>query len=459
MSTPGSASVKLAAAALVIALILVPVTIYVAVKVSQTASSIEQVKRRVEELGRNQTRSAQSIQDLSKRIESLEQRIAGIEQSVSSLNKTSSGLKGNLTSIASQLATLQAEIDSLRQGLAATNQSLQESLQSLSEEVNELYKRLQALEANASLLFPATIVDATGDEVVIESRPTRIVALAPSVVETLYFVNATDRLVGAPSQADWPPSVAEGLKNGTITDIGGYWTPSIEKILSLHPDLVIGVNGTPSHLQVKEQLKAYGIPTILVPQSSLEDIKTSIIMIGRATGNIAEAARAAATYEERLLSLRVAAERVNQTLSVAIVVWLGPPTWIAGNDTFQGSGIEAIGARNAFGYLRGWQAVSPEEFLHAKPDVIILGGINASDFLALLNETLGANASQIPAVANNRIYTFTGDLLNMLNRPSPRVVYALLAMQYVVYPELYNTTVDQLPHVLSEPPSVGFPSP
>ncbi len=447
---------KIALAALIIALLLVPVTLYVALKVS---NGLNDLSRTSQNLSKSLNAIQQSQKATAESLTQLQDEVNTLRGKLEEANQANDALWNNITSIASTLASIQATLELLEERLNATNSTIQAQIEDIQSQVNSLYEKLEELEESASTLFPTQIVDGTGDTVILESMPVRIVALAPSVVETLYYVNATDRLVGVTNETNWPPEVYYAVQNGTIATVGGFWTPSIEKILQLNPDLVVGVADVPSHLQVKNVLKAYGIPVILLPQSTLYDIKESILILGKATGNIVDAARSAAQYESRLMSLEVAAQQLNATRKVAIIVWVNP-TYVAGNGTFQDSAIEAIGAYNAFDSIEGWQAVNPEDLLNAAPDVIILTGIPQSTLYSYLNQTLGDAANTIPAVADHRVYTLSGELMDMMNRPSPRIVYALLALQYIVYPEIYGSTPQEVPANLSQLPDwLSFPTP
>ena len=463
---------KLAIVALIVALLLAPISLYAAMQIGNLAQQQTQSARdlgsKIDRLSRqiNETsaQTGQVVQALQEKILRLEQNLTALQSELRNLSTANSQLRealaANVTSIAEQISTLQAQLSLLQQGLKATNQSIAAALENVNQTLNSLYSQLKSLQESALMLFPVTVVDATGDPVLIPQRPERIVSLAPSVTEALYFVNATSRIVGVDSYSNWPPQVVEGVNNGSIAVIGGFWTPDIEKILSLQPDLVVGVDNVPSHEQVKEILKAYGIPVILLPQSSVDDIKESLIMLGKATGNIADAARSAAEFESRVMRIRLAGQSVQNPLRVALIVWLGNPTYVVGNGTFQGSGINLIGAVNAFGYLQGWPAISPEELVNASPDVIILVNINLSDFYNYINETLGSDAQNIPAVANNRVYSLMGNLEDLINRPSPRFALGLLLLQYIVYPEIYGYNVTSVPHTITQiPENLTFPEP
>ncbi len=467
MVTVSSTADKVAAAAIIIALIALPLSAYAITSLhkslQETNNQIQALRSELEKLNSNQTSQLTSVENQVKALETTSQQLARqlrmINEEIAASKANQTRLSSQLFSLAKNLSTLQAVLTSLQQQVTSLNATQAKQLEQLQEQVASLEARIKKLEEEyANRMFPAVVRDATGGTVVIEERPTRIVALAPSVTEILYYVNATDRLVGVTQYTDWPPSVVERVKNGEIQVVGGFWNPSLEKILALNPDLVIGVANVPSQAQIKQELAAYGIPMILLPQNSILAIRDAILMVGEATGNIAEAARAASQYMAHIMSIKLAGEGVSEKARVALIVWLNP-LYVAGNNTFQGSGIEWIGAENAFANVTGWAAVSPEALLEAKPTVIITTNIPPKNLTDYLNQTLGENATQqIPAVKDHRIYCIQGNLTDLINRPSPRFAMGLLLLQYLVYPQLYNATI-QGDQCLQTMPNITWPTP
>jgi len=326
-------------------------------------------------------------------------------------------------------------------------QALQERIILLEEALNKTYE---------AIFFPAEIVDGTGDLVVVPARPERIVSLAPAVTETLYYVGAADRIVGVDSYSNWPAWIVEARNNGTIIDVGGPWTPSVEAILAADPDLVIGVAGIGPQEQVKKILAAYGIPVILLPQESITDIKRSIMIVGYATGNVEEAASTLLEFEANLSRIQVAGPPEKR--SVALIVWVNP-LYVAGSNTFQGDMLVFVGAENAFANVTGWGMVAPEALIEAGPDIIILSGVDLETFYQFINETLGDAAQTIPAIANNLVFCVGQPYNDMLVRPSPRIVGGLILLQYIIYPEVYGATWDDIPRCINETTLPSLPVP
>jgi iron complex transport system substrate-binding protein len=84
-----------------------------------------------------------------------------------------------------------------------------------------------------------TVTDDLGRTVSVAKTPERIVSLSPSNTEILFALGLGDRVVGATKYCNYPPLVKELKDNGKIEVVGGYVDPDIERILTLHPDLVL----------------------------------------------------------------------------------------------------------------------------------------------------------------------------------------------------------------------------
>ena len=135
-----------------------------------------------------------------------------------------------------------------------------------------------------------TVVDDFGREVLIPHEPEKIVSTAPSITETLFALGLGDKVVGVTRYCNYPPEVLEKIGKGEITVIGGYTDPSLEKILELNPDLVIGHNLlTP---ELVEKLEDAGIPVVVLKTAeSIEGVYEDIELIGKACWAETEASK------------------------------------------------------------------------------------------------------------------------------------------------------------------------
>jgi iron complex transport system substrate-binding protein len=432
------------------------------VQVGRLAGEVERTADAVEGLERTLSEVSERVASLERgaaRAEDLEALAGEVEALAERLEEVSGEAvkPEDLERLAAELAELSARLEELSRSLESAGEAAQGALMAVEElraRVEELQRTVDSLAE--SILFPVEIVDGSGDVVVIPERPERIVSLAPSVTETLYYVGALDRLVGVDDYSDWPRWVAEARERGEIASVGGFWSPSVEAILALEPDLVVGVASAPPHFQVKEILESYGIPVLLLPNETLRDVKESMIMLGKATGNVSQAYEAAILFEA---AVSAASGILGDAggVRVAVIVWL-EPLFVVGWGNWEHDIITSLGAVNVYGdeeneALKGWPVVSVESLLERAPEVIVILGAHTApspeDFVDWLESQLGSAAYEIPAVAEGRVYVIAGLYADVFARPSPRTALAVYVMAAVVAPETLGLSPEEVPGVVS----------
>ena len=87
--------------------------------------------------------------------------------------------------------------------------------------------------------------------------------------------------MGKPTSEALSDEVKEGTKN--IEQIGVIHNPSVETILKLQPDLVIGVN-VPFHQQLIPTLEKANIPVLIKSLDTYEDVISTLGFYGELTG-------------------------------------------------------------------------------------------------------------------------------------------------------------------------------
>src|SRR3989442_11048922 len=80
--------------------------------------------------------------------------------------------------------------------------------------------------------------------------PQTIISVVPNVTETLFAFGLGDKVIAVGDYDQFPPAVR------TKPRIGGLINPNIEKIIELHPDLVITYG---SQEVLRERLESVGI--------------------------------------------------------------------------------------------------------------------------------------------------------------------------------------------------------
>jgi iron complex transport system substrate-binding protein len=262
-----------------------------------------------------------------------------------------------------------------------------------------------------------TLTDEVGRKVVVPDHPHRVVCLMPSVTDTVFALGAGDDVVGISDYTKYP---AEALKKPSVGDL---IKPSIETILSLHPDLVIGLQPM-GPMESTEELERLGIPVFLVSPHGIAGVLHSVESIGQALNRTAQADALAASLQHRVDAVR-ARTRGLPSPTVFMPVWYDPIITI-GKHAFTTEIIELAGGRSVTDDLAAdWPHISMEIVLARAPGALLLvrGGKTT---LEVLQSRPGW--SKVPAVQARRVYYVDG----RIDFPSPVAIDALedLAKQF-----------------------------
>ena len=272
----------------------------------------------------------------------------------------------------------------------------------------------------------ATFTDEVGRRVEVTEAPRRIVSVAPNVTEILFTLGLGDRLVGVSTYCQYPP---EALK---IEKVGGYINPSLEKIVALRPDLVVGIAEGDLRTFV-DRLAALKIPVYIAnPRDALE-VLTSIRKIGEITFAQEPAGKIVRSMEEKIRRIQ---DRVQGRPRPRVLHILDfNPLISAGKGTFVDDLIRLGGGRNVAETATGkYPRFSMEEVLVQDPEVILLASMKSQDPL-VKQRRWWERWKAISAVKQGRIYVLDSDLIH---RPSPRMVEGLEQVAKAIHPEVFK---------------------
>jgi len=89
------------------------------------------------------------------------------------------------------------------------------------------------------------IIDDLGREIELNDVPKRVISLAPSITEIIYFIDTEEKLVARTQACDYPEEVKK-------LPIVSTYPLDIESIVKLKPDLVFSVDGIVNADQIKK---------------------------------------------------------------------------------------------------------------------------------------------------------------------------------------------------------------
>ena len=237
----------------------------------------------------------------------------------------------------------------------------------------------------------------------------KIVSLSPAMTEILFSLGAQDHLVGITTFCDYP----EATKN--LYKVGDFSHPSLERIVSLKPDLVI-VN-LPEQTSIKNTLEKLKINVFVSSPKSLNDIYYEIGAMGKILKK-EKTADSLIHYMHANLQPTVSKRRK------VVYVEISPrPIVTIGRENFLNELIDMAGAINIFADLnQEYPVVAQEEVIRRNPEIIIL--LHPGD----IKDRVGW--MKISATRNNMVFkNFNQDYLM---RPGPRLVLGFKELNRVI---------------------------
>jgi ABC-type Fe3+-hydroxamate transport system substrate-binding protein len=266
-------------------------------------------------------------------------------------------------------------------------------------------------------LAARTLTDDVGRSVTVPDHPHRLICLMPSLVDDVYALGASSEVIAVSDDTKYP------LEAKTKPKVGPPLSPSLETIVSLHPDLVLA-SGELNRGETVSELQKLGISVFTVMVHGIDGIYKSIASIGRALNREQEADRLVGSLKERekVVRQRVAGKPV---VNVLMPIWYDPVMTIGKNAYITGL-IEAAGGHSVTSDLdEEWPEISLESVLARAPDALLLVRGSKMSVEAIRTRP---GWRMMAAVKNNRIY-YVDD---RIESPSPVALDALedLAKQF-----------------------------
>jgi iron complex transport system substrate-binding protein len=267
-----------------------------------------------------------------------------------------------------------------------------------------------------------TVVDQTGRTVQLPARIRRVITLAPNLTEIVYALGQQHRLVGVTNQCNYPPEVS------SKTRVGDVISPSLERIIELKPDLVLG---TPAgnRRETVQMMDNAGIPLYGLDARTIEDILTSIRNIAGLLEVPETGDALAGRLEEQLRSLDRALHGSDRP-KVLLVIWV-EPLITTGTDTFLADLIRRAGGESITADLtQSWPRLSLEVVIERDPDYLVLPRTHQlqARMTRLIQELPW---SELRAVRRNQIVWLDEALI----RPGPRILEVIEDLARALHPQ------------------------
>ncbi|HEY6134674.1 MAG TPA: helical backbone metal receptor [Rubrivivax sp.] len=253
--------------------------------------------------------------------------------------------------------------------------------------------------------------DDRGVEHRFDAPPQRVVSLLPSLTESVCAVGACTRLVGTDRYSNWP------LQVRALPKLGGLDDALVESIVALKPDVVLAASST----RAIARLQALGLKVLAFDSDRHDQVRTSLLALGRLFGDDAAAQRAWAAVEA---DMERAVARVPLALRGRTVYFEADAApYAAGAASFVGETLARLRLVNIAPVAMGpFPPLNPEAVVRAQPQVVMAAQRN----LASMPQRPGWGG--LLALKQGQVCAFDAERYELLIRPGPRMGAAALVM-------------------------------
>jgi len=252
----------------------------------------------------------------------------------------------------------------------------------------------------------------------------RIISLTPATTEILFSLGLDEEIIGVTTFCDYPPQALSKEK------IGSYSRPSIEKIVSLKPDLILATDL--EQAETVATLKKLKLNVHVSSPASFEELYSSIKEIGGLTHREKQANLLINQIQARIDKVMQIHYQIPQKRKPKVFIEIcRNPLMTVGPGSFVDELIEIAGGRNiAYDIPRPYSSFSVEHVIKRNPDCIILAYMSKDNSQEMVSQRTGWR--RINAVTNNRVYANINSELFL--RSGPRLVNGLEELNKRLYP-------------------------
>ena len=243
----------------------------------------------------------------------------------------------------------------------------------------------------------------------------RVVTLSPLlsewVGELIGCEGAVKRIVGVSDYSDFPQCLAGK------PSVGPYHRVSIEKVISLRPDLVLA--SEEYNRDAIERLRGLGIRVEVLPKEGFRTMPAWIEKLGAVLGAAAQAKRSSESW---VAGIKEFESRKKRGRRVFIEIQHEPLITVGG-DSFLDEAYRAVGFLNVFAdQSEGYPRVSREAVLRADPDEIHILDLRGREKEFEESRRSWIRFPKMKAVRERRIIRLPGE---DFARCTPRLLRAL----------------------------------
>lgn len=268
--------------------------------------------------------------------------------------------------------------------------------------------------------YPVTVRGAGEDSAVIESRPGRIVALAPGSAGILIRLLGDRRLVGVPADTDGAPRQAQRVASSS-------GQVAVSAVAELEPDLIVATRAT-DPVDVSLAQRQTGAVLYEQPASSVNDVERAIVELGFLVGEPVAARRLAGEIEDEVTAVqRVIAGEPVTTVFVDTGFFVTVPA-----RSLLGDLVRRAGGRSVGGPTPGFEPFGLDELARRDPDVYLATSDSRVTLKRLRDDP---RTRGLTAVREGRFVVLDAALVTTAG---PEIAQALEAVARALHPDAFG---------------------
>jgi len=192
----------------------------------------------------------------------------------------------------------------------------------------------------------------------------RIVTLSPAINEIVYALGSGGDVVGNTEYCMYP-KVSQ-----SVTKVGGYFSPNLEKILSLKPSVVIMQQ---NNRKLAQKLEKLDIPTKIIQIDRLPHIRKAILELGTLLHKEHKAQTIVSDIDQALADIKGIVKNKKILIVIGHNTALVKQIFVVGQNLYLDDIINASGNTNALQSKRKGQPIlNQENIIATNPDIVIL---------------------------------------------------------------------------------------
>ena len=280
---------------------------------------------------------------------------------------------------------------------------------------------------------PVTITQTDGTQVTLPCRPQRIIVANANAAEMLIAFGAADRIVGVTQSTTNVSYIMEKIPGAENT--GDWQIPNVEKMLALHPDIVIAyASSKPKNM---DQLAAANITVIYLDCFRLSTLASDARALGTLTGTSNEAEVYARMVEDTIADVNGRVKKIPKDRYPAVYAESYTDFTVSGPGSGSDEMLTLAGGRNIAADITTSSArINTEWVVARQPEYIfkVVSSTNPRPFPDIHKDLMARQGwNTLPAVKNDRVYLFANDV-----QYGPRSYIGLVYTAQTLHPDEFR---------------------